>query len=108
IGSAIEIARAIKSAIFDELNLTASAGVSVNKFVAKIASDYEKPNGLTFIGPSKVISFLEALPIDKFHGVGRVTAKKMNQMGIFRGGDLKRFSQAELLQHFGKSGNFFY
>ncbi|MGO3240603.1 MAG: DNA polymerase IV [Sphingobacteriaceae bacterium] len=108
IGSAIEIARAIKSTILDELNLTASAGVSVNKFVAKIASDYEKPNGLTFIGPSKVISFLEALPIEKFHGVGQVTAKKMNQMGIFRGVDLKRFSQTELSQHFGKSGKFFY
>lgn len=108
VGSAIEIAREIKAAIFDGLKLTASAGVSVNKFVAKIASDYEKPNGLTFIGPSRVLSFLETLPIEKFHGVGRVTAKKMNQMGIFRGLDLKRFSPTELLQHFGKSGEFFY
>ena len=108
IGSAIEIAKEIKQAIQDELNLTASAGVSVNKFVAKIASDINKPNGLTFIGPSKIVTFLEQLPIHKFFGVGKVTAKKMNQMGIFTGKDLKRFSELEMVQHFGKSGRFFY
>ena len=108
IGSAIEIAKEIKEAISNELNLTASAGVSVNKFVAKIASDFQKPNGLTFIGPSKIIGFLEKLPIDKFFGVGKVTAKKMNQMGIFTGMDLKRFSEMEMIQHFGKSGKFFF
>ncbi len=108
IGSAIEIAKEIKQAIQDELNLTASAGVSVNKFVAKIASDINKPNGLTFIGPSKIVSFLEQLPIHKFFGVGKVTAKKMNQMGIFTGKDLKRFSELEMVQHFGKSGRVFY
>ncbi len=108
IGSAIEIARQIKQAIHDELQLTASAGVSVNKFVAKIASDFQKPDGLTFIGPSKVTKFLEALPIHKFFGVGKVTAKKMNQMGVHIGADLKRFSDIEIQQHFGKSGKFFY
>ncbi|MGN0020097.1 MAG: DNA polymerase IV [Sphingobacterium hotanense] len=108
IGSAIEIARQIKQAIHEELQLTASAGVSVNKFVAKIASDFQKPDGLTFIGPSKVTKFLEALPIHKFFGVGKVTAKKMNQMGVHTGADLKRFSEIEIQQHFGKSGKFFY
>jgi len=76
--------------------------------VAKIASDFQKPDGLTFIGPSKIVSFLEKLPIEKFFGVGKVTAKKMNQMGIFNGHDLKRFSEIEMIQHFGKSGKFFY
>ncbi|PVH24321.1 DNA polymerase IV [Sphingobacterium corticibacter] len=108
IGSAIDIAKAIKEAIKRELNLTASAGVSVNKFIAKIASDFQKPDGLTFIGPSKVIPFLEALPIDKFFGVGKVTAQKMKGMGIHNGADLKSFSEFDLNRHFGKSGTFFY
>lgn len=108
VGSAIEIAKQIKAAIRDELNLTASAGVSVNKFVAKIASDLQKPDGLTFIGPSKIVKFLDQLPVERFHGVGKVTAKKMNQMGIFTGHDLKRFTEQELIFHFGKSGKFFY
>src|SRR5690606_20558404 len=80
IGSAIEIARAIKSAIRTELDLTVSAGISVNKFVAKVASDMDKPNGLTFIGPSKIMKFMEGLPVDKFFGVGKVTAKKMHEL----------------------------
>lgn len=108
VGSAIDIAKAIKSDIQSELNLTASAGVSVNKFVAKIASDFRKPDGLTFIGPSKVEAFLESLPIEKFHGVGRVTAEKMKGMGIFDGADLKRLSAEEMVRRFGKSGAFFY
>ena len=108
IGSAIEIAKLIKKEIFEELNLTASAGISVNKFVAKIASDYQKPNGLTFIGPSKVIPFMESLPIEKFFGVGKVTAEKMKLKGIFFGKDLKRFTEHELIQYFGKSGKFFH
>lgn len=108
IGSAIEIAKEIKEAIEKELNLTASAGVSVNKFIAKIASDYNKPNGLTFIGPSKVIPFLESLPIEKFFGVGKVTAGKMKSKGIFTGKDLKSFSEDQLSKYFGKSGRFFY
>lgn len=108
IGQAIEIAKEIKNAITAELSLTASAGVSTNKFVAKIASDYKKPNGLTFIGPSKIIAFLEALPIEKFHGVGRVTEAKMKAKGIFYGKDLKLFSEDELIKDFGKVGHFFY
>lgn len=108
IGSAIDIAKAIKASIKEELNLTASAGVSVNKFIAKIASDFQKPDGLTFIGPSKIISFLEALPIEKFFGVGKVTASKMKSKGIFTGRDLKGFTEKQLSQDFGKSGRFFY
>nr|WP_219847896.1 DNA polymerase IV [Sphingobacterium gobiense] len=108
IGSAIEIAKAIKTAIREELGLTASAGVSTNKFITKIASDYQKPDGLTFIGPSKIIPFLEHLPIDKFFGVGKVTAEKMKNMGIHTGQELKEFTENELIRRFGKSGKFFY
>lgn len=108
IGSAIEIAKAIKLSIREELGLTASAGVSTNKFIAKIASDYEKPDGLTFIGPSKIVAFLEQLPIEKFFGVGKVTAEKMKSIGIHTGKDLKAFSESELIRKFGKSGKFFY
>lgn len=108
IGSAIEIAKAIKVSIKEELNLTASAGVSINKFIAKIASDYHKPDGLTFIGPSRVVSFLEQLSIEKFFGVGKVTAERMKGMGIHTGYDLRQFSEHELTLRFGKSGKFFY
>lgn len=108
IGSAIEIATLIKQAIKDELNLTASAGVSVNKFVAKIASDMQKPDGLTFIGPSRIQSFMESLPVEKFFGVGKVTATKMKAMGLHTGADLKRLTEDELVKHFGKTGRFFY
>lgn len=108
VGSAIEIAKQIKLAIKEELGLTASAGVSINKFVAKIASDYQKPDGLTFIGPSKIIPFLEQLPIEKFFGVGKVTGQKMKAMGIHIGKDLKQFTEHELIRKFGKSGKFFY
>lgn len=108
IGSAITIAKAIKDAIKEELNLTASAGVSTNKFIAKIASDFEKPDGLTFIGPSKIVTFLERLPIEKFFGVGKVTAQKMKGYGIHTGLDLKQLSEHDLGRKFGKSGKFFY
>ncbi len=108
IGSAIEIAKLIKNAIRDELHLTASAGVSVNKFVAKIASDLHKPDGLTFIGPSKIEKFMEQLPVAKFHGIGKVTAEKMKKMGILTGADLKKLPETELMRRFGKSGRFFY
>src|SRR5215217_4231213 len=108
IGSAIEIARQIKDAIQQELRLTASAGVSVNKFVAKIASDINKPNGLKFIGPSAVEAFMEQLPVEKFHGVGKVTAAKMKGMGLFTGADVKRLTEAEMFKHFGKAGSFYY
>ncbi len=108
IGSAIDIAELIRKAIKEELNLTASAGVSVNKFVAKIASDIKKPDGLTFIGPSKVESFMEQLPVDKFFGVGKVTAAKMKKLGMHTGADLKKLSEEELVKQFGKTGRFFY
>lgn len=108
IGSAIEIATLIRQAIKDELHLTASAGISINKFVAKIASDLKKPDGLTFIGPSKVKSFMEKLPVEKFFGVGKVTADKMKRLGLHTGADLKKLSEPELIKHFGKSGRFFY
>lgn len=108
IGSALEIARQIKKAIKDELNLTASAGVSTNKFVAKIASDINKPDGLTFIGPSKIETFVNNLPVEKFFGVGKVTAQRMNNMLLFTGADLKKLSENELVKHFGKAGHFYY
>jgi DNA polymerase IV len=108
IGSAIDIAQMIRQAIKDELNLTASAGVSINKFVAKIASDINKPDGLAFIGPSKIEKFMEDLPVEKFYGVGKVTAAKMKQIGLHTGADLKRLTEGELTKHFGKSGKFFF
>ncbi len=106
IGSAIQIAKDIKTAIYSELNLTASAGISTNKFVAKIASDVQKPDGLTFIGPSKISGFLDQLPIEKFYGVGQVTAQKMKRMQIFNGHDLRQHSLDDLTHHFGKLGKF--
>lgn len=107
-GSAIDIAKEIKQAIRDELQLTASAGVSINKFVAKIASDMNKPDGLTFIGPSKIERFMEQLPVEKFYGVGKVTAQKMKSRGLHTGADLKALTEGELVNLFGKSGRFFY
>lgn len=108
VGSAIEIAKLIKQAIKDELQLTASAGVSINKFVAKIASDINKPDGLTFIGPSSIEAFMEKLPVEKFFGVGKVTADKMKKMGLHTGADLKQLSEDEMVKHFGKAGRFYY
>ncbi|WP_133575269.1 DNA polymerase IV [Pedobacter metabolipauper] len=108
IGSAMEIAKQIKQAIKDELNLTASAGVSSNKFVAKIASDMNKPDGLTFIGPSKIEAFMEKLPVERFFGVGKVTAKKMKSMHLHTGEDLKKLSEQQLVRYFGKAGKFYY
>ncbi len=108
IGSAIEIAKQIKQAIRVELNLTASAGVSINKFVAKIASDLNKPDGLAFIGPSHIEEFMEKLAVEKFYGVGKVTAAKMKGMGLHTGADLKKLSEDELVRRFGKAGKFYY
>jgi DNA polymerase-4 len=108
IGSAIEIAKLIKQAIKTELQLTASAGISISKFVSKIASDINKPDGLTFIGPSHVETFIEKLPVEKFFGVGKVTADKMKNMGLHTGADLKKLTVAEMTKHFGKPGKFFY
>jgi len=108
IGSAITIAENIRAAIKDELQLTASAGVSVNKFVAKIASGMKKPDGLTFIGPSKIEEFMDTLQVEKFYGVGKVTAEKMKNLGMFTGADVKKLSEQELVTHFGKVGHFFF
>ncbi|PJJ10347.1 DNA polymerase-4 [Flavobacterium sp. 1] len=106
--SASLLAQEIRARIFNEVGLTASAGISVNKFVAKIASDYNKPNGQKTVNPDEVIAFLEQLPIQKFYGVGKVTAEKMFQLGIFTGMDLKLKSVEFLEKHFGKSGGFYY
>jgi DNA polymerase-4 len=106
--SASLLAEEIRFRIFNEVGLTASAGISINKFVAKIASDYNKPNGQKTVNPDEVISFLEELPIRKFYGVGKVTTEKMYQLGIFTGVDLKSKSLDFLEKHFGKSGNFYF
>lgn len=108
IGEAIEIAKQIKSAIRHELQLTASAGISINKFVAKIASDMNKPDGLTFIGPSRIGAFMESLPVEKFYGVGKVTAEKMKNAGLHSGADLKKLTENEMIRQFGKAGKFYY
>ncbi len=102
------IARHIKTAIFQETQLTATAGVSINKFLAKMASGQNKPNGLTVILPEQAIAFVEHLPIEKFHGIGEVTAAKMYSLGIHTGADLKERSLLELTHHFGKTGNYYY
>jgi len=106
--SASLIAQEIRQRIFDETGLTASAGISVNKFIAKVASDYNKPNGQKTVNPDEVIQFLEELPIKKFYGVGKVTAEKMYQLGIFTGLDLKAKPIEFLEKNFGKSGVYYY
>lgn len=105
---AVDIAQEIKGAIRAELNLVASAGISYNKFLAKIASDYRKPDGICTIHPSQADQFIEQLPIESFWGVGPVTAKKMHKLGIHRGSDLKAWSLVGLVQHFGKMGHLYY
>jgi len=106
--SASLLAQEIRTRIFNEVGLTASAGISANKFVAKIASDYNKPNGQKTVNPDEVVPFLEELSIQKFYGVGKVTTEKMYQLGIFTGLDLKSKSVEFLEKHFGKSGSFYY
>ncbi len=106
--SASLLAQEIRDRIFNEVGLTASAGISVNKFVAKIASDFNKPNGQKTVPQNEVLSFLEVLPIKKFYGVGKVTTEKMYQLGIFTGADLKSKSVEFLEKHFGKSGNYYF
>lgn len=106
--SATQIAQAIREEIFNTTGLTASAGISINKFVAKVASDYNKPNGQKTVPPEEVLSFLEALDIRKYHGIGKVTAKKMYELGIFSGKELKEKSQTFLNTHFGKAGQAYY
>ena len=106
--SASIIAKEIRQRIFDELNLNASAGISNSKFVAKIASDINKPNGQKTIPPEDVLVFLEALPIEKFFGIGKVTAAKMFNLGVFTGKDLKAKSEDFLTEHFKSSGAHYY
>ncbi|AXT61503.1 DNA polymerase IV [Aquimarina sp. AD10] len=106
--SATLIAQEIRQQILDEVGLTASAGISINKFIAKVASDYNKPNGQKTVNPEEVIDFLEDLDVKKFYGVGKVTRAKMYQMGIYTGKDLKSKSEEFLTQHFGKSGGHYY
>lgn len=106
--SATLIAREIRQRIFKELGLTASAGISINKFLAKVASDEHKPNGQKTVAPEEVIPFLEALDIRRFYGVGKVTAERMYQLGIFTGKELKEKPLAFLEQHFGKSGHYYH
>ncbi|WP_194778224.1 DNA polymerase IV [Pararhodonellum marinum] len=106
--SAILIARQIRAAIKESTGLNASAGISYNKFLAKIASDLNKPNGQAVILPQEAEAFLEKLPIEKFFGIGKVTAEKMKSFGIYNGFDLKQFSLPFLTQKFGKSGLHYY
>ena len=106
--SATLIAKEIKQKIRDKTQLTASAGVSYNKFLAKIASDYRKPDGLFVIKPEHAEKFIETLKIEQFFGVGKVTAKKMHEAGIFTGLDLKRKTESELVKMFGKAGYMYY
>lgn len=106
--SASLIAQEIRLRILNEVGLSASAGISVNKFVAKIASDFNKPNGQKTVNPDEVERFLEVLPIRKFYGVGKVTTEKMYQLGIFNGLDLKSKTIEFLEKNFGKSGTFYF
>jgi len=108
IDSAIKIAMEIRKKIWDQTQLTASAGVSINKFLAKVASDINKPNGLKVIMPEDAEKFVEELPVKKFFGVGKVTAEKMKRMGIEKGADLKKFTKLEMGQKFGKMGAYYY
>lgn len=107
-GSATLIARAIKRRIRQDTGLTASAGVSYNKFLAKVASDVDKPDGLTIIRPHQGEAFVASLPIGRFYGIGPVTEKKMRSLGIETGADLRRLSFSELEGYFGKSAGYFY
>ena len=106
--SATLLANEIRARILSEVGLTASAGISVNKFIAKVASDYNKPNGQKTVSGDEIVPFLENLPIQKFYGVGKVTTEKMFQLGIFTGLDLKNKTLEFLEQHFGKSGSYYY
>ena len=106
--SATVLAKEIRQRIYDELGLHASAGISINKFIAKVATDINKPNGQKTVPPEDVILFLEKLPIEKFYGVGKVTAAKMYNLGIFNGENLKEKSIEFLTKHFKKSGSYYY
>ncbi len=106
--SATQIAQEIKHKISDNLGLTASAGVSFNKFLAKIASDYKKPNGLFVVKPTEAEQFVESMAIEQFYGVGKVTSERMHQLGIKTGADLKQWSEQGLVTNFGKAGHIYF
>lgn len=106
--SATLVAREIKARIFAETALTASAGISVNKMLAKIASDYRKPDGLFTIAPKQIEEFVAGLPVERFFGIGAVTAERMHRLGILTGADLRQWDEAALVQHFGKAGHAYY
>jgi len=106
--SATLIAKEIKANILAETNLTASAGVSINKFLAKTASGVNKPNGLFLIPPEGAELYVEQLEIEKFYGIGHVTAEKMRKNGIYSGADLKRWTENDLVREFGKVGSYYY
>jgi DNA polymerase-4 len=108
IASATQIAQEIRQKITEKVGLTASAGVSFNKFLAKIASDYKKPNGLFVVKPEIAEQFVESLAIEKFYGVGKVTAGRMHQLGIRTGADLKQWSEQGLVSNFGKAGHIYF
>jgi DNA polymerase-4 len=107
-GSATLIAREIKTRIKLATGLTASAGISYNKFLAKIASDINKPDGLYVITPEQGEAFINKLPVGKFFGVGKVTEMKMHKLGLHYGSDIKSWDEEELVAHFGKMGHFFF
>ena len=108
IGSATLIAKRIRGEIKKKTGLTASAGISYNKFLAKIASDINKPDGLFIIRPAEAEKFIDDLHVEKFYGIGKVTARKMHNLGIHKGSDLKEWDMAALIRNFGKAGVFFY
>jgi DNA polymerase-4 len=108
IPSATWIAERIRKEIFETCRVTASAGVSYNKFLAKIASEMNKPDGMMVIPPEKAQEVLENLPIGKFHGIGKSTETRMKYLGINTGADMKKLTIHEMIQHFGKSGVFYY
>jgi DNA polymerase IV len=108
ISSATEIAKQIKSLIHSETGLTASAGISINKFLAKTASGMNKPDGLTLILPDAAEAFVEGLAIERFYGIGPATTEKMHELGIHTGSDLKQWTEVDLVKQFGKVGRFYY
>ena len=107
-GSASLMAEAIRDRIFREVGITASAGIAPNKFIAKVASDWNKPNGQFVVRPSEVDAFVAALPVKKIFGVGKVTATRMNQLGIHTCGDLRTWDEPRLARHFGRFGHTLY
>lgn len=108
IPSATLIAKEIRARIFEETQLTASAGISFNKFIAKLASDINKPDGITLVTEKEAEAFLDSLPIKKFHGIGKSMEARMKEVGINTGSDLRQWSEVDLVRKFGKSGRFFY